>query len=96
MATKDSSPHFLFVAIGSHGDVLPVITLAKWLRSRNNRVTVIGPPAYSSFLEKKEIGFAALATKAGYETGMRSLGLLNHRYRMLFLLRHALGGWLAH
>jgi len=82
--------HFLIVALGTHGDVLPLITLGRHLRARTHRVTLLAPVIYGSTIEHDDIGFVPLSNKDEYERSVRDIPLLNSRYRALYLLRHAI------
>jgi UDP:flavonoid glycosyltransferase YjiC (YdhE family) len=82
--------HFLVVALGTHGDVLPLITLCGHLRSREHRVTFIAPIIYSDVIQKHDIRFVPLSSLEDYQRSIQDIALLNGRYRALFAKRHAL------
>lgn len=60
------TPHFLVVALGTLGDVLPFIGIGAELRRRGHEVTVLANPHFRDRVLAAELGFAALGTIDDY------------------------------
>jgi rhamnosyltransferase subunit B len=83
--------HCMIAAVGTHGDVLPLITICRDLRARGHKVTFIAPAVYANTVQGDDVVFVPLSTKHDYDRSISDMYLLNTRYRLLFILRHALG-----
>jgi len=59
--------HILFPTLGSSGDVYPLIPIAKTLRQRGHRVTIIANNVFRSLVETAELEFIALGDSADYQ-----------------------------
>lgn len=57
---------FLLIAIGSHGDVHPVIGIGRELRARGHRVRVMASPWFEELILKAGLGFVKLGTREDY------------------------------
>ena len=65
----------LMVAVGTLGDVQPLIGLGANLRSRGHRVTVLANRHFEPLITGKALEFAVLGSEAEYATMVESLGL---------------------
>jgi hypothetical protein len=83
--------HFLFLATGTAGDVLPIITLGVSLNSRGHDVSIVAAPIYERLITHHCLSYVALATHAEFALSIRDKMLVATRYEMLFLLRHSIG-----
>ncbi|GIW78100.1 MAG: rhamnosyltransferase subunit B [Phycisphaerae bacterium] len=57
---------FLLIAIGSHGDVHPVVGIGRELASRGHRVRVMASPWFEELILKAGLGFVKLGTREDY------------------------------
>ncbi|MEH3117752.1 MAG: glycosyltransferase [Methylorubrum populi] len=54
------------VAVGSHGDVLPLLAMGSALRSRGHAVTLAAPAPFAAMAARAGLPFFALGTEADY------------------------------
>jgi UDP:flavonoid glycosyltransferase YjiC (YdhE family) len=91
--------HCLIFCAGTDGDCFPVFMLARHLRRRGHRVTVMAPPVYCGSPLLEDIGFQPLCTIGEYERFIADAGMLAGRYSLLFCRDHAvrwnLNAWRA-
>jgi len=59
--------HFLMTALGSYGDVYPVVGLGAALRGRGHQVSIVTNPNFQSVVESAELEFLSLGTIQEYE-----------------------------
>ncbi|HJE23412.1 MAG TPA: glycosyltransferase [Methylorubrum populi] len=57
---------FFIVAIGSHGDVLPLLATANELRQRGHTVTLAAPAPFAAMAARADLPFFALGTEEEY------------------------------
>ena len=81
--------HCLIFCAGTNGDCFPLLTLARHLRRRGHRVTVMAPPVYAGSPVLKDIGFQPLCSMREYERFIADAGMLAGRYGLLFCRDHA-------
>ena len=60
--------HYLLTAIGSHGDVHPLVGIGLELRQRGHQVSVITNPVFQELVERVGLEFIALGTAEEFET----------------------------
>src|SRR4051794_31881671 len=71
--------HVLFVALGSAGDVHPLIGLGKALRARGHRVTVISNNSCEPAVRSEGLEYVGLAKEAGWQGRIRTEDLRHWR-----------------
>ncbi|MEG9501974.1 MAG: glycosyltransferase, partial [Methylorubrum extorquens] len=54
------------VAVGSHGDVLPLLAIAAELRRRGHAVTLAAPAPFAAMADRANLPFFALGTENDY------------------------------
>jgi rhamnosyltransferase subunit B len=81
--------HCLIFCAGTDGDCFPVFTLARDLKDRGHRVTVVAPPVYCGSPALEGIGFQPLCTMQEYERFIADARMLAGRYSLLFCRDHA-------
>ena len=59
--------NILIVAIGSYGDVLPLVGLAKTLLNRGHDVTFFTNEHFTNLVQQAGLNFVPLGTVADYE-----------------------------
>jgi UDP:flavonoid glycosyltransferase YjiC (YdhE family) len=76
----------LLPAIGSSGDIHPVIGIGRALKARGHRVTVVTNDIFSAQIRASGLEFIALGTKAEAEAVMSDPGLWHERkgFRVIF------------
>ena len=62
----DVPPRVLVVALGSAGDMYPFLRIARELRARGHRVTMLGPIAHAAMAAAAGVPFVGLGTEAQY------------------------------
>jgi rhamnosyltransferase subunit B len=67
----------LMIAIGSAGDVHPLLAVGRELANRGNRVTVFTNPAFQPLVERCGLGFYALGTAQEYHRAIETPALWN-------------------
>lgn len=67
--------HILIVAVGSHGDVLPLIATGSALLRRGHSVTLAGPAPFAAMAARANLPFFALGTEEGYRRAASEPGL---------------------
>jgi len=60
-----------FVAIGSHGDVLPILALAVELGRRGRDVALAAPAPFGAMAERAGVPFHGLGTQDAYDRVLR-------------------------
>lgn len=65
--TASQSIDFLFVLMGSSGDVLPGVTIARELLRRGHTATVVTNPFFQADVERHGLGFIPIGDLADYE-----------------------------
>ena len=68
LAAKLGLMHVLIAAIGSSGDVLPLIAIGGALRRRGHQVTLAAPAPFGPLAARADIGFEPLGTDQDYAT----------------------------
>lgn len=58
--------HYILTAIGSYGDVHPLVGLGKRLRERGHDVEVVSNPHFASLIERSGLKFVGLASSDDY------------------------------
>lgn len=85
-----SRKHFLLVAVGSAGDVFPMVSIGASLGLRGHQVTVVGPPVNREFAIRNGIDdYVPISSDNQYASSLKDKYLLETRYHGLFLLRYA-------
>ena len=59
--------HFLMTALGSYGDVYPVVGLGQALRGRGHQVSIVTNPHFRSVVEATGLEFVRLGTEEDYD-----------------------------
>ena len=57
----------ILIAIGSSGDVHPILGIAEELASRNHEVIVLTNPSFESLVKQLGFGFRPLGTSAEFD-----------------------------
>ncbi len=60
------APHVLVVALGSAGDMYPFLRIARELRARGHRVTMLGPRAHAAMAASAGVAFHGVGTEDEY------------------------------
>ncbi|MBB3972063.1 glycosyltransferase [Hansschlegelia beijingensis] len=71
--------HVLIAAIGSSGDVLPLIAIGGELQRRGHRVTMAAPAPFGPMAARAGIGFEALGTERDYAAAFADPALWSSR-----------------
>lgn len=58
--------HILILAVGSYGDVLPLVGLGRELRTRGHRITFFTNGYFASLIQRAELNFVPLGTSEEY------------------------------
>lgn len=61
-----ASMHYLMTALGSYGDVLPLVGLAQAMQGRGHQATVISNPHFQEIIESAGVGYLPLGTLEEY------------------------------
>ncbi len=80
---------FVILTVGSIGDVLPLATLGRTLKTRGHRVTLLAHVVHEQVAEQNGLEFVALSGEEEYRRSNQEKRLLATRYFWLFLLRHS-------
>jgi UDP:flavonoid glycosyltransferase YjiC (YdhE family) len=67
--------HALVIAIGSHGDVHPMLGIATALRERGHRVSFVTSPYFESLVRKAGFDLVPLGTAEQFKTGLANQNL---------------------
>jgi len=59
--------HCLMTALGSYGDVLPIVGLASAMIARGHQATIISNPRFQSIIEETGAGFVPIGTEEEYD-----------------------------
>lgn len=86
--------HFLLTALGSYGDVYPMIGLGAALRRRRHAVTLVTNPYFAADVAAAGLELAPLATAEEYEALTRDRALWGRTSGMSLVLRKATLGLL--
>jgi UDP:flavonoid glycosyltransferase YjiC (YdhE family) len=81
--------HFLFIAVGSAGDVLPLIAIAQAMRQRGHRATLVANYGYAETAAATGIGYIPLSTQSEHEEVVRDKRIFSTRYQAPFHSRHS-------
>jgi rhamnosyltransferase subunit B len=81
--------HCLIFCAGTHGDCFPFLTLARHLRRRGHRVTVVAPPVYAESPVLDGIAFQPLCSLSEYERFIADAAMLAGRYGLYSCRDHA-------
>ncbi|MCA9451692.1 MAG: glycosyltransferase, partial [Nitrospira sp.] len=57
----------LILAVGSYGDVLPLVGMARELQQRGHRVTIFTSAHFQELVQKAGVGFTPLGTADDYD-----------------------------
>ena len=79
MSVARSAPPIALVAVGTHGDVLPVIALAVKLAARGHVVRLAAPAPFAGLAQRAGLPFHALGTQTDYDRFIRSPDLWHPR-----------------
>ena len=80
---------YLFTALGSYGDVLPMVGLAQAMTSRGHETTVITNPYFQQIVEEAGVGFLGIATAEEYLEQARHPDLWHSVRGPIFVLKHS-------
>ncbi|MDP4025238.1 glycosyltransferase [Methylobacterium sp. NEAU 140] len=74
------------LAVGTHGDVLPLVALGHALAARGHGVSLAAPAPFEAIVRRAGLAFQPLGTVADYETFIRQPGLWQARsgFRAVF------------
>ncbi len=70
MNAASAPPHVLVVAVGTLGDLYPLLRIARELVARGHRVTLLGMEPHGPAVEAAGVAFHALGTTAQYQAAM--------------------------
>jgi rhamnosyltransferase subunit B len=85
---------FLMTALGSYGDVLPIVGLAAALQQRGHEVSVIANPHFRPVVESAGVGYLPLGSEQEYDDLARHPDLWNTFRGPLLVMRVGMGGYL--
>lgn len=89
------------VAVGSHGDVLPLLAIATELRRRGHAVTLAAPAPFAAMAARASVPFFALGTEEDYRRAATETGLwrpwrgIGAMFRHVSAATEPVYGWLA-
>ena len=86
--------HFLMTALGSYGDVYPIVGLGAALRSRGHEVSIVTNPHFQKVLESVGIEFVPIGSEEDYNTLVRHEDAWHPRRGPLLVLSNAMVDWL--
>lgn len=81
--------HLLFVAIGTNGDVFPLLAIAQAMVARGHRATLLADYGHGKYLAGTGIGYVPLSTADDHERVLRDKLISQTRYGGLFDARHS-------
>lgn len=81
--------HFLLTALGSAGDLVPMLTLGQTLQARGHRVTVLTTGGFDDLVAASGLTSAPWLPCGFPERSLRDVPLLGTRHHALFFKRHA-------
>jgi rhamnosyltransferase subunit B len=81
--------HFLFCAVGTNGDVLPLLAIAAELRRRAHRTTLIAGRGFAETAASLSVEYVSLSTAEDHKAVARDKPILSTRYAALFMARHS-------
>lgn len=93
--------HVFIVAVGSHGDVLPLLAIATELRRRGHAVTMAAPAPFAAMADRASLPFFALGSEEDYRLAAVETELWRPWRGVQALFRHVSGlteptyAWLA-
>ena len=93
--------HVFIVAVGSHGDVLPLLAIATELRRRGHAVTLAAPAPFAAMADRASLPFFALGSEEDYRRAAVETELWRPWRGVKALFRHVSGlteptyAWLA-
>lgn len=83
--------HIVFISLGGHGTVLPLISLGRHLASKGHQVMLVANPFYREATAASGIEFFPICSEDEYWNGLRDKSLAFTRYRDLFTFRRTVG-----
>ncbi len=81
--------HYVMIAVGSAGDVLPLIEIGRNLRRRRHQVTLIANTCFRERTEQDGLSFVPLSTEEACQVALEDKWILTTRYSAVFWQRHA-------
>ncbi|MGE7155903.1 glycosyltransferase [Methylorubrum rhodesianum] len=78
----------LAVAVGSHGDVLPLLAIVTELRRRGHAVTLAAPAPFAAMAARADLPFFALGTEEDYRRAAAETGLWRPWRGVRLMFRH--------
>lgn len=78
---------FLMTALGSYGDVLPIVGLASAMKARGHQATVIANPHFQSVVESGGVSFLPFGTEQEYDDLARHPDLFHPMRGPLVVIR---------
>ena len=67
MKSKTIPINILIIAVGSYGDVLPLVGLGRELRARSHQVTVFTNGHFANLIQQAELNFVAMGSAEEYD-----------------------------
>lgn len=71
--------NFIIIALGTYGDVNPLVGLGKRLNEKGNEIYFVTNPYFKEFVEGASLNFIPIGTKEGYIEGINNPDLWNPR-----------------
>lgn len=84
----------LMSALGSYGDVLPIVGLAAALKERGHEAIVIANPHFQPVVESAGVGYLPLGTEEEYDELARHPDLWHSLWGALLVMRIGMSGYL--
>jgi UDP:flavonoid glycosyltransferase YjiC (YdhE family) len=84
----------LMTALGSYGDVLPIVGLASALQKRGHEAIVIANPHFRPVVESAGVGYLPLSTEQEYEELARHPDLWHSFWGAILVMRIGMSGYL--
>ncbi|MDP1978602.1 glycosyltransferase [Undibacterium sp.] len=69
--TMTKARHFIFLGMGTLGDIFPFLSLAVEMQLRGHEVTILLAPVHASHAEKAGISYKIFGTQADYDAALR-------------------------
>ena len=82
--------HIIGLAVGSRGDVFPVLSILQEMSTRGHRASLLADWGYEDFCLSSKVDFHALSTAAEHAMVRQNKSLFASRYAALFVKRHCI------
>jgi len=86
--------HFLLTAIGSYGDVHPMVGLGAMLRTRGHRVSIATNPYFADVVERAELNLLPIGSVDDYRSFINHPHVWNTLRAPAFIFREVVAGYM--